>query len=135
MKENRRDFLRKSGCALSMLGLATQAQHFGLMSALAQNVEEKTSKEPAAAPTDYRALVCILLEGGNDGNNLIVPNHSDANISNYSLYASSRSVQGLALAAKSTVADYRPQAEQPNIRFEFQPRSITTTGRHKQRDI
>ena len=25
------------------------------------------------APTDYRALVCIFLDGGNDGNNMIVP--------------------------------------------------------------
>jgi hypothetical protein len=38
-----------------------------------------------------------LLSGGNDGNNLIVPNHSDANISNYAVYASSRAAQGLAI--------------------------------------
>ena len=96
MNDNRREFLRKSGCALSMLALATQARHFGMMNAMAQTVSEK-SDETAAPPTDYRALVCILLAGGNDGNNLIVPNHSDANISNYSVYASSRSVQGLAI--------------------------------------
>jgi uncharacterized protein (DUF1501 family) len=98
MQENRRNFLKKSVCALSMTALATQARHFGLMSAMAQKVEEKQSSDTAAPPSDYRALVCILLNGGNDGNNLIIPNHSDANISNYANYASSRSSQGLAIA-------------------------------------
>ncbi|MEP6902556.1 MAG: hypothetical protein ABJA66_12445, partial [Actinomycetota bacterium] len=96
MKENRREFLKKSGCALSMLGLATQARHFGLMSAMAQTVQDK-SESDSSVPSDYRALVCILLSGGNDGNNLLIPNHSDANISNYSVYASARAAQGLAI--------------------------------------
>lgn len=89
MKDNRREFLKRSGCALSMMALATQARHFGLMSAMAQS--------PEGAPSDYRALVCILMNGGNDGNNLIVPNHSDATISNYSVYSSARATQGLAI--------------------------------------
>jgi hypothetical protein len=59
MKENRREFLKKSGCALSMLGLATQVEHFGMMSAMAQTVQDKSSD--LLVPTDYRALVCILL--------------------------------------------------------------------------
>lgn len=100
MQENRRNFLKKSGCALSMLALATQAGHLGAMSVMAQKAENKNSSldSSAAPPSDYRALVCILLNGGNDGNNLIVPNHSDAGISNYANYASSRSAQGLAIA-------------------------------------
>jgi uncharacterized protein (DUF1501 family) len=100
MKENRREFLKKSGCALSMLALATQARHFGLMSAMAQTNDAKSGDNESAAaapPSDYRALVCILLNGGNDGNNLIIPNHADANISNYSVYAASRTAQGLAI--------------------------------------
>ena len=72
-----------------MVALATQARHFGLMSAMAS--------PPGAAPSDYRALVCILLSGGNDGNNLIVPNHSNSGVSNYAVYASARSQQGLAI--------------------------------------
>ncbi len=96
MKDNRREFLKKSGCALSMMALATQARHFGMMSAMAQTAGDK-SLAASAVPSDYRALVCILLNGGNDGNNLIVPNHSDANISNYAVYASARSAQGLAI--------------------------------------
>lgn len=83
-----------------MLALATQARHFGMMSALAQTMEDKSSSSNAAtsaAPSDYRALVCIFLSGGNDGNNLIIPNHSDANISNYAAYAAARATQGLAI--------------------------------------
>lgn len=75
-----------------MLSLATQARHLGLMSVLAAE-----PAATAAAPTDYRALVCILLEGGNDGNNMIVPNHSDSTLSSYAVYSSSRATQGLAI--------------------------------------
>jgi len=66
-----------------MVSLATQMRHFGLMSALAQKAEKKTAEN---APSDYRALVCIFLSGGNDGNNMVVPNHNDATISNYGVY-------------------------------------------------
>lgn len=97
MNENRREFLKKSGCALSMLALATQARHFGMMSVMAQTVEDQNDTGSAAAPSDYRALVCILLNGGNDGNNLIVPLHSDKNLSNYAEYSSLRAAQGLAI--------------------------------------
>jgi len=97
MKESRRQFIAKSGCALSMLALATQARHFGLMSALANNV----NTQPATAaypPGDYRALVCIFLAGGNDGNNMVIPNHDNTSISNYQAYANARNAQGLAIA-------------------------------------
>ncbi len=50
---HRRDFLKMA----AMAGLA----RFGAVNALAQ------------AATDYKALVCIFMFGGNDGNNLIVP--------------------------------------------------------------
>lgn len=96
MNENRREFLKKSGCTLSMMALATQARHLGMMTAMAQTVDDKSTSN-SAAPSDYRALVCILMNGGNDGNNLMVPNHSDANISNYQSYSSSRLTQGLAI--------------------------------------
>lgn len=96
MNENRRKFIKRSGCSLGMLALATQARHFGLMSAMAQKVDEKYD-DSVAPPSDYRALVCILLAGGNDGNNLIIPNHSDVNVSNYAAYAAARAPQGLAI--------------------------------------
>ena len=92
MSENRRDFLKKTGCALTMTALASQMRHFGLMSALAQKTDDTN-----LVPSDYRALVCIFLSGGNDGNNMVIPNHSDATISNYSVYSALRNTQGLAI--------------------------------------
>src|SRR5947199_6196838 len=100
MKRNRRDFLIRTGCTLSMTALATQMRHFGLMSALAQKVDDvrrSKSKESNIVPTDYRALVCVFLSGGNDGNNMIIPNHSDTTISNYTVYSNARTSQGLAI--------------------------------------
>lgn len=96
MNQDRRKFLIGAGGALTMAALATQARHFAAASALATNVQTQAGK-PAAPPSDYRALVCILLNGGNDGNNTLVPLHSDANISNYQVYASGRTQQGLAI--------------------------------------
>ncbi len=56
----RREFVRGC-CAAASMGVFASFSRFGLLNAL------------AAAPADYKALVCIFLFGGNDGNNLIVP--------------------------------------------------------------
>ncbi|MDQ3711158.1 MAG: DUF1501 domain-containing protein [Acidobacteriota bacterium] len=97
MKHNRREFIKKSTCALGMATLATQVEHFGLMTALAQ----KTDDAQTDAPSDYRALVCLFMAGGNDGNNTIIPNHSDANLSNYTTYFNARNAAGLAIVQNS----------------------------------
>jgi hypothetical protein len=52
MKQTRRDFLKKTGCGLSMITLATQFEHFGLMSALAQKADDTES----AGGENYKAL-------------------------------------------------------------------------------
>ncbi len=96
MKQDRREFLKKTGCTLTMTALATQMGHFGLMSAIAQETKDKAE---ALVPSDYRALVCIFLSGGNDANNTVIPNHNDGTISNYTAYSNARSGQGLAIAA------------------------------------
>lgn len=95
MTTSRRDFLKKSSCALSMVTLATQFQHFGLMSALAQKAE---AGQTDVGGDNYKAIVLIFFAGGNDGNNMVVPNHSDATISNYGVYSAARNTQGLAIA-------------------------------------
>jgi uncharacterized protein (DUF1501 family) len=94
MKQDRRQFLIRSGCTLGMTALATQMRHFGLMSALAQKTSDDNE---SAVPSDYRALVCIFMAGGNDGNNLVIPNHNDANLSNYTAYSNARTASGLAI--------------------------------------
>ena len=75
MATTRRDFLRNSACAIGGMALASSLESFGIVHALT----------PQAA-TDYRALVCIFLNGGNDGNNLLV------SLDQYPAYASARGV-------------------------------------------
>ena len=61
MGTTRRDFLRSSACALGGMALASSIDTFGIVHALT----------PQAA-SDYKALVCVFLNGGNDGNNMLV---------------------------------------------------------------
>lgn len=61
MSISRRDFLRTSGCALGGMALASSIDTFGIVQALT----------PQTATT-YKALVCVFLNGGNDGNNMFV---------------------------------------------------------------
>jgi uncharacterized protein (DUF1501 family) len=83
--KSRRDFL-KFGCrTISTLGAASAFGQAGLVSANAQS------------GTDYKALVCIFLFGGNDGNNLLVPTDTPT----YNLYKGVR--QNLALQQASLV--------------------------------
>jgi uncharacterized protein (DUF1501 family) len=125
MKETRRNFLIKSGCALTMTAMATQMRHFGLMSAMAQKVEEDV-KNSEAVPSDYRALVCIFMAGGNDSNNMVVPNHSDATISNYNVYSTARGTQGLAIAQASLLPITVPRMG--NLTYGLHPNFGTVTG-------
>jgi uncharacterized protein (DUF1501 family) len=96
MKKDRREFLIKSCSALSMAALATQMRHFGIMSVQAQTKID-ADNDIVAVPSDYRALVCIFLAGGNDGNNTVIPHHDDLTISNYGVYSAARLSQGLAI--------------------------------------
>ncbi len=123
MKSNRREFLKQTGGALTMTALATQIGHFAAVNALAQ----KTSNHRTAIiPSDYRALVCIFLSGGNDGNNTIVPNHNDQSVSNYSSYSAARSAQGLALAQASLLSVSVPRIG--NLTYGLHPNFGTVTG-------
>jgi uncharacterized protein (DUF1501 family) len=115
MKESRRDFLKKSGgCALGMVTLATQMQHLGTLNAIAQS-----SIHGGEGVQDYKALVVLFWSGGNDGNNTIIPNHSDQSISNYAQYAAVRNAQGLALPQGSLLPISVPRLN--NLTYGFHP--------------
>ncbi|MFN0278240.1 MAG: DUF1501 domain-containing protein [Pyrinomonadaceae bacterium] len=123
MKETRRDFLKKTGgCALGMVGLATQMQHFGTMSVLAQN-----AIDGGEGGANYKAIVLLYWSGGNDGNNMIVPNHSYAGnpaISTYANYASVRNASTLALPQNSLLPITVPQIKDNNnnsLSYGFHP--------------
>ncbi len=86
MQVTRREFLLQSatacaGYALGAAAFLAGVQRFSLINALAQG-------------TDYKALVCVFMAGGNDGNNLVVPTST----TEYTQYAAARSAAGLAIA-------------------------------------
>jgi uncharacterized protein (DUF1501 family) len=76
MMLSRRDFLCRSFGAFGAAALAFE--RFGLLNALAQSA-------------DYRALVCIFLNGGNDSGNMVIP------YDDYATYAAARRDAGLAI--------------------------------------
>ena len=100
-----------------MTALATEMRHFGLVSAMAQKADNET--KDSTVPNDYRALVCIFLLGGNDGNNTVIPLHSDAGLSNYALYSSLRGPQGLAFAQNVPLPFNVPRMS--NLTYGFHP--------------
>ena len=116
---NRREFIRGC-CAAASMGVFAGFSRFGLLNAL------------AAAPADYKALVCIFLFGGNDGNNLIVPMSDSPSVGQgfrYSDYFSIRAAQsggGLGLTqAELTPTQVQSLTAQPapsnqNV-FAFHP--------------
>jgi uncharacterized protein (DUF1501 family) len=77
-RHTRRDLLRLACCSAAGASLVGGMSKLGLVSALAQGT------------TDYKALVCIFMFGGNDSNNMLVP--TDAR---YTQYLQARSVLAL----------------------------------------
>ncbi len=78
MNFTRRHFLGSIGA----LGALSSLDYFGALNALAQT-----------APSDYKALVCVYMYGGNDGNNTIIPVDS-----RYADYARVRTTGDIGLA-------------------------------------
>jgi uncharacterized protein (DUF1501 family) len=96
--------------------MASTVESFGLLDAYAQS------------QTGYRALVCVFLNGGNDGNNVIVP----LDQTSFNQYNSVRSSSGLALAQASLLAVNPPS--QGGRQFGFHPnmpemQSLFTQGK------
>ena len=85
MNITRREFLLQTGScvgyALGAAAFVAGVQRFSLINAFAQGL-------------DYRALVCVFLAGGNDGNNLVVPTDPTG----YNAYSTVRNASGLAIA-------------------------------------
>ncbi len=77
---SRRGFLRQAACAaLSTTGILSTVWDLRMVNAAVPIVN------------DYKALVCIFLYGGNDGNNLLIPRSG----ADYSGYANARNVLAL----------------------------------------
>src|SRR5258708_9762697 len=85
---SRRTFLTCSLRSLAAIGAASVAGRLSQVGALAAT----------SCPTDYKALVCVFLFGGNDGNNTVIPvsiSQATNPLNSYANYAKVRA--GLAL--------------------------------------
>ena len=83
----RRDFIRQAACAaVGTIGMTNALRDFRFInSALAQS---------SGAFTDYKAMVCIFMSGGNDSNNLIIPRGAG-----YTNYSAARQILAVPLQA------------------------------------
>src|SRR5277367_253248 len=76
---SRREFLRRAACAaVGTVAMTSAISDLRLMNAAVA--------QSNIGPNDYKALVCIFLQGGNDSNNMIIPTLA----SQYANYASIR---------------------------------------------
>ena len=87
---SRRDFFRQTACA--SLGVT------GLVNALAQLRLMSAAMAQGSVGSDYKALVCLFLNGGNDANNLLVPLGTAASSEVRADYEAGRGVIGLPTA-------------------------------------
>ena len=91
MAITRRDFLRTSACAVGSVALASSIETFSVVHALTPDA------------SDYKALVCVFLNGGNDGNNMFVSlDQYDGPVGSLTTgYSNVRAAAGLAIAQAS----------------------------------
>ncbi len=83
---SRRQFIGQSACAgLGLTGVLSTIGTLRLFSATL------AAQEIPGPEDDYRALVCLFLFGGNDGNNVIVP----MDTTDYAAYARDRGILGI----------------------------------------
>jgi uncharacterized protein (DUF1501 family) len=121
MSLTRRDLLRMSCCTAGALGAAASFHRFGLVQALAQS------------PSQYQALVCIFLFGGNDANNMLIPNDT-AGYANYLKYRVAVASGGLALEQSTLLPIASKTAQNGETSFGLHPnlpevQNLFTTGK------
>ena len=108
MTQSRRDFIRRSCCCAAALGAAANFSRFGLVNALAQGT------------SDYRALVCIFLFGGNDANNMLIPN-DPTGYANYQTIRGPLANGGLGLAQATLLPITAKTAQNGSTLFGLHP--------------
>jgi uncharacterized protein (DUF1501 family) len=103
---SRRRFIGRACSAVGATGMLSALAQLRMIGALAAD----------SAPSDYKALVCLFLYGGNDSNNLLIPTDN----TNYNLYATDRSVlalpqSGLLPISPKTYSDGRTWGLHPSL--------------------
>ena len=116
MKESRRKFLKASACGLTSAAMIASLDKFNLVSAMTQD------QQPDVA-SDYRALVCIFLSGGTDGNNMVIPYDDYTNLTGGTTngYDNVRTGSGLAVP-KSALANTKiTPSNTSGVSYAFHP--------------
>ncbi len=85
----------------------------GILSALAQ-LRVIGAVAADTAPSDYKALVCIFLYGGNDANNLIIPSDTTS----YASYASQRTALAI---PQSSLLSITPKTYSDGRQYSIHP--------------
>ena len=116
MRVNRRSFIR---CAsLAAAGNAIGLRPFGALNALAQGA------------TDYKALVCVFLYGGNDANNTLVP-FNTTGYGNYSTIRGPLAIAQNALLPLTPTPNFALNPNLPDIQTLFNNKNaaiVTNVG-------
>lgn len=86
---SRRKFLGACCASVGATGMLSSIAQLRLMGAVADT--DATPPRAAAPQSDFKALVCLFLAGGNDANNLVVPTDSTT----YGAYSLGRGVLAL----------------------------------------
>jgi uncharacterized protein (DUF1501 family) len=103
---SRRRFIGRACAAVGATGMLSALAQLRMIGAVAAD----------SSPTDYKALVCLFLYGGNDSNNLLVP----VDNASYQIYATDRTVLALPQSSllpitPKTYSDGRQWALHPSL--------------------
>ncbi|HVU22507.1 MAG TPA: DUF1501 domain-containing protein [Opitutus sp.] len=113
----RREFVRRACCAaVGSTGLLSALAQLRVMGAVAANASSLPSGTSATLPSDYKALVCLFLQGGNDANNMLVPGGGQA-YRNYAAVRAELALPSLSLLPITTrqYSDGRNYALHPSM--------------------
>jgi uncharacterized protein (DUF1501 family) len=105
MSESRRNFLKTSLCGLTGAAMVASLDKLNLVNAMVQ---------PDVA-SDYKALVCIFLNGGSDCNNMVIP------YDDYASYSAARSTSGLALLQSQIQNTKITPSNTSGVAYAFHP--------------
>ena len=108
---SRRRFIGQACAAVGATGMLSALAQLRMIGALAAD----------AAPSDYKALVCLFLYGGNDANNLLVP----VDNTSYQLYSTDRTVLAL---AQDTLLPITPKTYNDGRSWGLHPSLVEVQG-------
>ncbi len=116
MRANRRSFIRYA--SLAAAGNAAGLRPFGLLNSLAQST------------TDYKALVCVFLYGGNDANNMLIQ-FDTAGYANYSTVRGPLAIPQAQLLQLAAAPNFALNPNLPDIQTLFNSKAaalVTNVG-------